>query len=190
MILMIDNYDSFTYNVYQYIGSLYPQIQVVRNDEITIDEIRNLQNLEALVISPGPGYPDSAGISKEAIKTFGKEIPVLGICLGHQCIGEAFGATVSYAKKICHGKQSLIEHDTDGIFEGINEPVKVARYHSLAVIEDTLPDCLQVTARTQDGEIMAMKHREYPIVGLQFHPESIYTEHGKRIIENFVNDTI
>ena len=188
MILMIDNYDSFTYNVYQYIGSLYPQIQVVRNDEITIDEIRNLQNLEALVISPGPGYPDSAGISKEAIKTFGKEIPVLGICLGHQCIGEAFGATVSYAKKICHGKQSLIEHDTDGIFEGINEPVKVARYHSLAVIEDTLPDCLQVTARTQDGEIMAMKHREYPIVGLQFHPESIYTEHGKRMIENFVNN--
>ena len=188
MILMIDNYDSFTYNVYQYIGSLYPQIQVVRNDEITIDEIKNLQNLEALVISPGPGYPDSAGISKEAIKTFGKEIPVLGICLGHQCIGEAFGATVSYAKKICHGKQSLIEHDTDGIFEGINEPVKVSRYHSLAVIEDTLPDCLQVTARTQDGEIMAMKHREYPIVGLQFHPESIYTEHGKRMIENFVNN--
>ena len=113
---------------------------------------------------------------------------MLGICLGHQCIGEAFGATVSYAKKICHGKQSLIEHDTDGIFEGINEPVKVARYHSLAVIEDTLPDCLQVTARTQDGEIMAMKHREYPIVGLQFHPESIYTEHGKRMIENFVNN--
>ena len=188
MILFIDNYDSFTYNLVQFCGSVNPDIKVVRNDEITIDEIRNLQNLEALVISPGPGYPDSAGISKEAIKTFGKEIPVLGICLGHQCIGEAFGATVSYAKKICHGKQSLIEHDTDGIFEGINEPVKVARYHSLAVIEDTMPDCLQVTARTQDGEIMAMKHREYPIVGLQFHPESIYTEHGKRMIENFVNN--
>ena len=170
MMLLIDNYDSFTYNLYQFIGTFNNDIKVVRNDKITIEEIEDL-NPESIVISPGPKSPKEAGI-----------------CLGHQCIGEAFGATVSYAKKICHGKQSLIEHDTDGIFEGINEPVKVARYHSLAVIEDTLPDCLQVTARTQDGEIMAMKHREYPIVGLQFHPESIYTEHGKRMIENFVNN--
>ena len=147
MILLIDNYDSFTYNLYQFIGTFNNDIKVVRNDKITIEEIEDL-NPESIVISPGPKSP----------------------------------------KKICHGKQSLIEHDTDGIFEGINEPVKVARYHSLAVIEDTLPDCLQVTARTQDGEIMAMKHREYPIVGLQFHPESIYTEHGKRMIENFVNN--
>ena len=145
MILLIDNYDSFTYNLYQFIGTFNNDIKVVRNDKITIEEIEDL-NPESIVISPGPKSPKEAGICLE------------------------------------------IEHDTDGIFEGINEPVKVARYHSLAVIEDTLPDCLQVTARTQDGEIMAMKHREYPIVGLQFHPESIYTEHGKRMIENFVNN--
>ena len=186
MILMIDNYDSFTYNVYQYIGSLYPQIQVVRNDEITIDEIRNLQNLEALVISPGPGYPDSAGISKEAIKTFGKEIPVLGICLGHQSIGAAFGAKIIHAKELMHGKQSLIEHDGKSVFEGIPSPVHVARYHSLAVDEKTLPYVFEILARTEDGEIMAMQHKEYPLIGIQFHPESIYTDHGKKMIENFL----
>ena len=173
MILLIDNYDSFTYNLYQFIGTFNNDIKVVRNDKITIEEIEDL-NPESIVISPGPKSPKEAGICLETIRHFAGKKPMLGICLGHQCIGEAFGATVSYAKKICHGKQSLIEHDTDGIFEGINEPVKVAR--------------LQVTARTQDGEIMAMKHREYPIVGLQFHPESIYTEHGKRMIENFVNN--
>ena len=163
MILLIDNYDSFTYNLYQFIGTFNNDIKVVRNDKITIEEIEDL-NPESIVISPGPKSPKEAGICLETIRHFAGKKPMLGICLGHQCIGE------------------------DGIFEGINEPVKVARYHSLAVIEDTLPDCLQVTARTQDGEIMAMKHWEYPIVGLQFHPESIYTEHGKRMIENFVNN--
>lgn len=187
MILLIDNYDSFTYNLYQYIGTFTKDIIVKRNDKITIEEIRTM-NPERIILSPGPKAPKDAGICMDVVKEFYKTIPILGICLGHQCIGEAFGGVVSYAKELYHGKQSLIAHDTDGIFEGINEPVKVARYHSLAVIEDTLPDCLQVTARTQDGEIMAMKHREYPIVGLQFHPESIYTEHGKRMIENFVNN--
>ena len=181
MILLIDNYDSFTYNLYQFIGIFNNDIKVVRNDKITIEEIEQL-NPESIVISPG--------ISVEAIKYFAGKKPILGICLGHQSIGEAFGATVSYAKKLMHGKQSDVTHNGKSIFEGIPSPVKVARYHSLAVIEDTLPDVLEVIARTADGEIMAVKHKEYPVVGLQFHPESIYTEHGKRMIENFVNGRI
>ena len=186
MIILIDNYDSFSYNLYQLIGSINPDIKVIRNDEYTVEEIEKMQPSH-IIISPGPGKPKDAGMCEEAIAYFKGKVPILGVCLGHQAICEVFGATVSYAKKICHGKQSLIEHDTDGIFEGINEPVKVARYHSLAVIEDTLPDCLQVTARTQDGEIMAMKHREYPIVGLQFHPESILTPQGTTIMKNFLS---
>ena len=187
MILMIDNYDSFTYNVYQYIGSLYPQIQVVRNDEITIDEIRNLQNLEALVISPGPGYPDSAGISKEAIKTFGKEIPVLGICLGHQAICEVYGATITYAKKLMHGKMSVAALDTEcPVFAGIGETAEVARYHSLIAQKETIPECLQVIATTDDGEVMGVKHKEAPTYGLQFHPESILTPKGIDMLKNFL----
>ena len=187
MILMIDNYDSFTYNVYQYIGSLYPQIQVVRNDEITIDEIRNLQNLEALVISPGPGYPDSAGISKEAIKTFGKEIPVLGICLGHQAICEVYGATITYAKKLMHGKMSVAALDTEcPVFAGIGETAEVARYHSLIAQKETIPECLQVIATTDDGEVMGVKHKEAPTYGLQFLPESILTPKGIDMLKNFL----
>jgi len=189
MILLIDNYDSFTYNLYQYIGIFNEEIKVVRNDKITIKEIEALDP-EKIVISPGPKSPKDAGICLEVIKYFAGKKPILGICLGHQCIGEAFGATVSYAKMIFHGKQSVIEHDGSSIFTGINSPIKVARYHSLAIIEETMPDCLQVIAKTDDGEIMAVKHREFPIVGLQFHPESIFTEHGKRIIENFVNGNI
>ena len=189
MILLIDNYDSFTYNLYQYIGIFNEEIKVVRNDKITIEEIEALDP-EKIVISPGPKSPKDAGICLEVIKYFAGKKPILGICLGHQCIGEAFGATVSYAKMIFHGKQSVIEHDGSSIFTGINSPIKVARYHSLAIIEETMPDCLQVIAKTDDGEIMAVKHREFPIVGLQFHPESIFTEHGKRIIENFVNGNI
>ena len=165
MILLIDNYDSFTYNLYQYIGIFNSDIKVVRNDKITIDEITAMDP-ERIVLSPGPKNPKEAGI----------------------CIGEALGGTVSYAKALFHGKQSLIEHDGSSVFTGINSPIRVARYHSLAVQEKDLPDCLRVLARTDDGEIMAMRHKEYPVVGLQFHPESIYTEHGKRIIENFVND--
>ena len=186
MILLIDNYDSFTYNLYQYIGTFNPDIKVVRNDKITIKEIEQM-NPEKIVISPGPKAPKDAGICLEVIRYFAGKIPMLGICLGHQCIGEAFGATVSYAKKICHGKQSLIKHDGTGLFKGIDSPIKIARYHSLAIVKETVPDCLIVTATTDDGEIMAIRHRDYDITGLQFHPESIYTEHGKKIIENFVN---
>lgn len=186
MILLIDNYDSFTYNLYQYMGIFTDEIKVVRNDKITIKQIEEI-NPEKIVLSPGPKSPKEAGICLETVKHFAGKKPMLGICLGHQTIGEAFGATVSYAKKIFHGKQSVIEHDGIGIFEGINSPIKVARYHSLAIIEDTVPDCLRVTARTEDGEIMVVEHKEFPIIGLQFHPESIYTEHGKKMIENFIN---
>ena len=187
MILLIDNYDSFTYNLYQYMGIFTDYIKVVRNDKITIEQIEEM-NPDKIVLSPGPKAPKDAGICLEAVRHFAGKKPILGICLGHQTIGEAFGATVSYAKKIFHGKQSVIEHDGTGIFEGINSPIKVARYHSLAIMEDTIPDCLTVIAKTDDGEIMAIKHREFPIIGLQFHPESIYTEHGKKMIENFINN--
>ena len=189
MILLIDNYDSFTYNLYQYIGTFEPDIKVVRNDKITIGEIREM-NPDRIVLSPGPKSPKEAGICMDVVKAFYKEKPIMGICLGHQCIGEAFGATVSYAQEILHGKQSLVTHVQTGIFTGIDSPLNVARYHSLAIMEDSLPDCLTITAQTEDGQIMAVRHKEYPVIGLQFHPESIYTEHGKRLIENFINDRI
>ena len=189
MILLIDNYDSFTYNLYQYIGIFNSDIKVVRNDKITIDEIKEMDP-ERIILSPGPKSPKEAGICMDVIKEFFYKKPILGICLGHQCIGEALGGRVSYAKALFHGKQSLIEHDGTSIFTGIDTPVKVARYHSLAVTSEDLPDCLSVLATTEDGEIMAMRHKDYPVVGLQFHPESIYTQHGKRMIENFVNDVI
>lgn len=189
MILLIDNYDSFTYNLYQYIGIFDSDLQVVRNDKITIEEIKAL-NPDRIVLSPGPKNPKEAGICMDVVKEFTGKKPILGICLGHQCIGEALGGTVSYAKELFHGKQSTITHDGTSIFQGINSPIKVARYHSLAVQSENLPECLRVLARTGDGEIMAIRHKDYPVVGLQFHPESIYTEHGKRMIENFVNDAM
>lgn len=189
MILLIDNYDSFTFNLYQYIGIFTNDIRVVRNDKITIAEIEEL-NPDKIVISPGPKSPKEAGICMELIQYFYDKKPILGICLGHQCIGEALGGSVSYAKELFHGKQSVIEHDESSIFTGIHSPIKVARYHSLAVQLDDLPTCLKILATTKDGEIMAMRHKEYPVVGLQFHPESIYTEHGKRLVENFVNGVV
>lgn len=189
MILLIDNYDSFTYNLYQYMGIFTEEIQVVRNDKITLEEIRSLHP-ERIVLSPGPKNPKEAGICMDVVREFLEQVPILGICLGHQCIGEALGGTVSYAKELCHGKQSLIRHTGESIFAGIGSPIQVASYHSLAVQEEGLPECLQTLARTEDGEIMAMRHKEYPVVGLQFHPESIYTEHGKRMIDNFVNGIV
>jgi len=185
MILLIDNYDSFTYNLYQYMGIFSDDILVVRNDKITVPEIRKAHP-ERIVLSPGPKTPAEAGICVDVVQTFYRELPILGICLGHQSIGAAFGGTVSYAKELFHGKRSLIRHDGTGIFEGVPSPLNVARYHSLAVQKKDLPECLEILAETDDGEIMAMRHREYPVFGMQFHPESIYTEHGKKILENFL----
>ena len=185
MILLIDNYDSFTYNLYQFIGIFNSDIKVVRNDKITIEEIEELDP-ESIVVSPGPKSPKEAGICVDVIKHFTGKKPILGICLGHQCIGEAFGATVSYAKCIMHGKQSEIYHDGTGIFTGLDSPVKVARYHSLAAVEETLPDNLRVIAKTKDDEVMAVQDTEYPVFGLQFHPESIMTPDGAKILANFL----
>lgn len=189
MILMIDNYDSFVYNLYQYIGIFDEDIRVVRNDKLTLDDIRRWAP-ERIILSPGPKAPRDAGICLEVVREFQDKIPILGVCLGHQTIGEALGATVGYAKELFHGKRSELSHQGNSIFTGIPSPIQVARYHSLAVQEQGLPDCLEVLARTEDGEIMAMRHREYPVVGIQFHPESIYTQYGKRMIENFLRGVI
>lgn len=186
MILLIDNYDSFTYNLYQYLGTFDQDIKVVRNDKITIEEIREMKP-DRIVLSPGPKTPSEAGICVELIKELYKEFPILGICLGHQSIGQAFGATVSYAKALYHGKQSTIKHDGKGIYAGLSNPTQVARYHSLAIIEDTLSDEFEISAKTEDGEIMSIRHKNYPLIGLQFHPESIYTPEGMKLVENFVN---
>lgn len=187
MILLIDNYDSFVYNLYQYLGRYVQDIQVVRNDRITIKEIESLSP-KGIVISPGPKTPKDAGRCVEIIKRFHPEIPILGVCLGHQCIGEAFGAKVGYAKELVHGRADAIRHDQTGVFAGVANPTRVARYHSLAIDRETLPDVLEVTAETEDGEIMAVRHKTYPTIGLQFHPESIITEEGFRLIENFLKE--
>lgn len=186
MILLIDNYDSFSYNLYQLVGELDENIKVIRNDEMTVDEIKKL-NPDRIILSPGPGRPEDAGVIIEVAKTLGKEIPILGVCLGHQAICSAFGATVTYAKKLMHGKQSDTIFDTDSkLFKGVPKVAPVARYHSLAADESTIPDCLVVTAKTEQNEIMAVQHREYPIYGVQFHPESIMTPDGKTMLKNFI----
>jgi anthranilate synthase component 2 len=184
MVVLVDNYDSFTYNLYQYIGEFDSNIKVFRNDEITGEEILAL-NPDRVVISPGPKTPEEAGNCIEIIKTVSGKIPLMGVCLGHQSIAVAFGATVSNAKTLCHGKASMAEHNGTGIFEGIESPMQVARYHSLSIVASTVPDCLEVTS-TADGEIMSIRHKTMPVVGLQFHPESIYTPEGKKLIENFI----
>ena len=186
MTLLIDNYNSFSYNLYQLIGELNPDIRVIRNDEMTVEEIRELKP-DRIILSPGPGRPEDVGITVQAAKELGKEFPLLGVCLGHQAICAAFGATVTYAKALMHGKQSVVRQEGNcPLFTGLPESFPVARYHSLAAAPETMPECLQVTARTADGEVMAVQHREYPIYGVQFHPESILTPDGHKMLENFM----
>lgn len=187
MILFIDNYDSFTYNLVQMIGGLNPHIRVIRNDELSVEEISSLSPSH-IVLSPGPGYPKDAGICEEAVKTFAGSVPILGVCLGHQGICEVFGARISHAKKLMHGKQSMITIDSlDPIFQGLKKSIPAARYHSLIAEKDSFPSCLQVIGTDDSGEIMAVKHKDYPVYGLQFHPESILTPDGKTILKNFLS---
>jgi anthranilate synthase component 2 len=185
MLVMIDNYDSFTYNLVQYLGELGQQVSVFRNDEITLDRLSALSP-QFLVVSPGPRTPNQAGISVEAIRLFAGKIPVLGVCLGHQSIGQAFGAKIVHAQTIMHGKTSLIEHTGAGVFSGLESPLLATRYHSLVIEKSSLPDSLEITAWTDDGEIMAVRHRDFPVQGVQFHPESIATAHGHGLLQNFL----
>ncbi len=185
MILIIDNYDSFTYNLVQYLGEMNVELNVVRNDKISLDEIRKLHP-EAIVISPGPCTPKEAGVSVPLIKEFYKEIPILGVCLGHQSIGEAFGGDVVKAPSVVHGKTSEVLHQGKGIFNSIPNKFLATRYHSLVIAPKTMPAVLEVTAKTQDGVVMGIQHKQYPIFGVQFHPESIATQHGKVLLRNFV----
>ena len=187
MILVIDNYDSFTYNLVQYLGELGEQIEVRRNNEVTIEEIESSLCPNRIVISPGPGTPDDAGISMKVIETFGGRIPILGVCLGHQAIGQVFGGRVIRAPEIFHGKSSEIQHDSKTIFAGLAESLKAGRYHSLIVDRESIPECLEISAESPDGLVMAMRHRSLPIEGVQFHPESILTEYGKVILQNFLS---
>jgi len=186
MILIIDNYDSFTYNLVQYIGEMQPDIEVYRNDKITLDEIEQMAP-ERIVISPGPGTPLDAGISNEVIERFAPKMPLLGVCLGHQCIAHVYGGKVVRADRLMHGKTSMIHHTGAAeLFDGVETPFEATRYHSLIVERDSLPSVLEIIARTDENEIMAIKHREFPLWGVQFHPESILTEVGKRILRNFL----
>jgi len=186
MILMIDNYDSFTYNLVQYLGQFGREVMVRRNDEIALDEINDLRP-EALFLSPGPCSPKEAGVTVDVIRTFYRTIPVMGVCLGHQAIGYAFGGNVVRADRLMHGKTSPIHNDGKTIFKGLPNPFTAGRYHSLIVEKKSLPDCLEISAETVEGEIMGIRHRQYPVEGIQFHPESILTPNGKRIIKNFLD---
>jgi anthranilate synthase/aminodeoxychorismate synthase-like glutamine amidotransferase len=185
MLLVIDNYDSFTYNLVQYFGELGAQLRIFRNDEISVADIEKLAP-NRIVISPGPCTPKEAGISSEVILTYGTRMPVLGVCLGHQCIGDVFGGDVVRAERLMHGKTSPILHDGTGVFKDLPNPFEATRYHSLLVKRSTLPDCLQISAETAEGEIMGLRHKSLPIHGVQFHPESILTTHGKSLLQNFL----
>lgn len=185
MLLVIDNYDSFTYNLVQYFGELGADLEVYRNDEITIDEIRE-KNPEQICISPGPCTPREAGISCDVIREFGETLPVLGVCLGHQCLAHVYGAEVVRADRLMHGKTSPIIHHDDGVFAGLENPFIATRYHSLIVKRDTIPDFLEITAETEEGEVMGLKHRDHHLYGVQFHPESILTKEGKKLLKNFL----
>ena len=188
MILVIDNYDSFTYNLVQQFGELGAEIEVVRNDQLTLEDVHRL-NPTHIVISPGPGTPDDGGISLDVIREFGPTIPVLGVCLGHQCIGQAFGGVVDRAPKLMHGKTSQIHHTDDPLFAGMSNPFTATRYHSLVVEQPTLPDSLEVIAQAEDGQVMGVRHKVYPVVGVQFHPESILTVEGPKLLRNFLQMT-
>ncbi len=186
MILVIDNYDSFTYNLVQVMGEMGAEIEVARNDQITLDEIRALRP-DHIVISPGPGDPDDSGVSLDVLRQLGPTTPILGVCLGHQCIGQVYGGVVHRAPRLMHGKTSMISHNGDPMFDGVPNPFEATRYHSLIVEEVTLPHCLRVTAYADTGEIMGLRHKEYPVYGVQFHPESILTAFGPRLLQNFLN---
>ncbi|MEG6570734.1 aminodeoxychorismate/anthranilate synthase component II [Thermoanaerobacterium thermosaccharolyticum] len=185
MLLLIDNYDSFTYNLYQFIGEIYPDIKVLRNDQIEVSDII-LMKPDGIVLSPGPGRPENAGICIDVIKKFSDKIPILGICLGHQAIGCAYGAKIIKSNIIKHGKTSIVTHNGQGLFNGIKNPIRAMRYHSLIIDKDSLTDELEITAEAEDGTIMGIKHKKFPVYGLQFHPESILTEKGKSILKNYV----
>jgi len=187
-LLLVDNYDSFTYNLFQYLSELGAQVTVKRNDAISVDEARELEP-DGLVISPGPGVPRDAGVSIELIRNLGTTVPTLGVCLGHQAIAEAFGGVVSRAPELMHGKASDVHHTGQGVLAGLPSPFSAIRYHSLCATAETLPDTLEVTARSDSGVIMAIRHRKYPVEGVQFHPESILTEHGKDLLRNFLKMT-
>jgi len=186
MILVIDNYDSFTYNLVQFLGEMGADLQVIRNDQTTLADIQAMQPTH-IVVSPGPGTPDDGGVSLDVIKQLGATTPILGVCLGHQCIGQAYGGVVHRAAQLMHGKISMIYHNDDGIFAGLPNPFEATRYHSLIVEEMTLPESLMVTARTEEGVIMGLRHREYPVYGVQFHPESILTTYGPKLLRNFLD---
>jgi len=188
MLLMLDNYDSFTWNLVQYLGELGEDVHTVRNDALSVDELTGLKATR-LVVSPGPRTPDEAGVSVECIRSMAGQIPILGVCLGHQAIGRAFGAQVNRAQTVMHGKTSIIHHDRRGVFEGLPEHFQVMRYHSLAIDRTTLPGCLEISAWTDDGEIMGVRHREFSIEGVQFHPESLASEHGHAMLRNFLKLT-
>ena len=185
-VLLIDNYDSFTYNLYQYLCELGAVVTVVRNDVMTVDEVREMAP-DFIVISPGPGVPRDAGISIEVVRSLGKTTPILGVCLGHQAIAEAFGGAVVRAPELMHGKASLINHDGTGVFDGLPSPFSAIRYHSLCAEPEKVPEALEVTATSDSGVVMGLRHRQYPVFGVQFHPESILTEHGKELLRNFLN---